>query len=84
MEDLFWKKITKKEGERNSMGKCEICNREEERYFNKKRLCMYHYWVEKGRPNWVEQWKEYKYSHPVRVSYWRKHDKLLDKLFGGQ
>ena len=64
-------------------GKCEICNRAEDNYYNGKQLCKYHYWVERGRPvdeYWEVRWKEYKYLHPVRVSYWRKHDKLLDKV----
>lgn len=67
------------------MSKCEICNRGSDHYYNKKHLCKYHYWIERGRPkneSWWYIWKEYRYSHPVRVARWREQDKDLEYFFG--
>jgi len=62
-------------------GRCDFCSSEETHYYDKKSLCLYHYWIAKGRPlhdGLVEGQIEYfRYRHPILMKRWTRMDRVF-------
>ena len=60
---------------------CVVCGINPNKNYEGNHYCLYHFW--KKYPDRVsnQEWVAYRYSHPVRISRWRKADKQFDDLF---